>query len=156
MNQTPQNGQTHSNHSSAATLLKKIVGCNFIKKDTLGQMFSSSHRECSIKKVLLKNFVKFTGKHLCQSLFFDKVAGPRPATLLKKETLAQVVSWEFCDILNNTFSPEHQLATTSGCFPVHFAKLIVTLFYRTLPGDCILLTFPKIITNVSKFSKILI
>ena len=24
------------------------------------------------------------GKHLCQSLFFDKVAGLRPATLLKK------------------------------------------------------------------------
>ena len=24
----------------------------------------------SVKKVFLKNFVKFTGKHLCQSLFF--------------------------------------------------------------------------------------
>ena len=134
MNQTPQNGQTHSNHSSAATLLKKIVGCNFIKKDTLAQMFSSSNRECSKKKVLLKNFVKFTGKHLCQSLFFDKVAGTRAATLLKKETLAPVVSWEFCDILNN-FSPEHQLATTSECFPVNFPKLIVTLteHHLTLP-----------------------
>ena len=27
------------------------------------------------KKGVLKNFVKFTGKHLCQSLFFNKVAG---------------------------------------------------------------------------------
>ena len=26
------------------------------------------------KKGVLKNFAKFTGEHLCQSLFFDKVA----------------------------------------------------------------------------------
>ena len=35
----------------------------------------SSHQRCSIKKVVLGNFTKFTGKHLCQSLFFNKVAG---------------------------------------------------------------------------------
>ena len=29
------------------------------------------------KKGLLRNFTKFTGKHLCQSLFFNKVAGLR-------------------------------------------------------------------------------
>ena len=27
------------------------------------------------EKGVLRNFAKFTGKHLCQSLFFDKVAG---------------------------------------------------------------------------------
>ena len=27
------------------------------------------------KKGALRNFAKFTGKHLCQSLFFKKVAG---------------------------------------------------------------------------------
>ena len=32
------------------------------------------HR-CSVKKVFFKNFVKFTAKHLCQSLFFNKIAG---------------------------------------------------------------------------------
>ena len=37
-----------------------------------------------MKKGVLKNFTKFTGKHLCQSLFFNKVAGLRPAALLKK------------------------------------------------------------------------
>ena len=35
-------------------------------------------------KDLLKNFAKFTGKHLYRSFFFNKVAGLRPATLLKK------------------------------------------------------------------------
>ena len=27
------------------------------------------------KKGVLRNFLEFTGKHLCQSLFFNKVAG---------------------------------------------------------------------------------
>ena len=35
----------------------------------------SSHWKCSVRKGVLINFVKFTGKHLCQSLFFNKVAG---------------------------------------------------------------------------------
>ena len=37
-------------------------------------------------KVALKNFAKFTGKHLCQSLFFNKNEGLRPAGLLKKDS----------------------------------------------------------------------
>ena len=43
----------------------------------------NSHRRCSVRKGVLTNFAKFTGKHLCQSLYFNKVAGLRPATLLK-------------------------------------------------------------------------
>ena len=35
----------------------------------------SSHRRCSVGKGVLKNFAKFTGKHLCQSLFFNIVEG---------------------------------------------------------------------------------
>ena len=35
----------------------------------------SSHQRCSITKGVLRNFAKFTGKHLCQSFFFNKVAG---------------------------------------------------------------------------------
>ena len=30
-------------------------------------------RRCSTKKTFLENFVKFSSKHLCGSLFFDKV-----------------------------------------------------------------------------------
>ena len=43
----------------------------------------SSHQRCFMKKGVVKNLAKFKGKHLCQSLFFNKVAGLRPATLLK-------------------------------------------------------------------------
>ena len=35
--------------------------------------YRSSHQRCSIKKGVLRNFPKFTGKHLCQSLFVNKV-----------------------------------------------------------------------------------
>ena len=71
----------------------------FYKKITATKSVSSEAvvRRCSVKKVSLKNFTKFTGKHLCQSLFFNKVASLRP------ETLAQVFSREFCEIFKNTF-----------------------------------------------------
>ena len=32
------------------------------------------------KKGALENFAEFTGKHLCQGLFFNKVTDLRPAT----------------------------------------------------------------------------
>ena len=35
----------------------------------------SSRPEVFRKKGALRNFTKFTGKHLCQRLFFNKVAG---------------------------------------------------------------------------------
>ena len=34
----------------------------------------SSRTEVFCKKGVLKSFPKFTGKHLCQSLFFNKIA----------------------------------------------------------------------------------
>ena len=55
------------------------------------------------KKGALKNFAKFTGKHLCQSLFFDKVAGLRPATLLKMRFCHSCFFGEFCKIFQNAF-----------------------------------------------------
>ena len=53
-----------------------------------------------------KDFAKFVGKYLCLSLFINKVAGLKPATLLKKETLARVFSCEFSKIFKNTFLTE--------------------------------------------------
>ena len=35
-----------------------------------------------LKKGVLRNFAKFTGKHLCQSLFFNEVTGLRPGDSL--------------------------------------------------------------------------
>ena len=60
--------------------------------------FGISRQEVVYKKGILRNFSKFTGKHLYQSLFCM-----RPATLLKKRL------WH-------------------RCFPVNFAKFLRTLF----------------------------
>ena len=35
-------------------------------------------RRCTVKKSVLRNFAKFTGKHLFQGLFFNKVVGLSP------------------------------------------------------------------------------
>ena len=45
---------------------------------------------------------KLKEKHLCCSLLLNKVAGIMTATLLKK-TWTQVFSYEFCEIVKNTF-----------------------------------------------------
>ena len=39
----------------------------------------NSHRRCSGKKSVLKNFSNFTGKRLCWSLLFNKVADLKSA-----------------------------------------------------------------------------
>ena len=54
------------------------------------------------KKGVLKNFPKFTGRHLCQSLFFNKVAGLKqkeigtiPVIILGVDTrnISRLVIW---------------------------------------------------------------
>ena len=72
----------------------------------------SCDRSCSMKKSVLRNFAEFTRKHLCHSLFLNKVAG-LACNFIKKETLAQVFSCEFCGISKNTFFTE-QLWTTAS------------------------------------------
>ena len=68
------------------------------------QGLRSSHPAVFCKKGVLRNFTKFTGKHLCQSLYFNKVAGLRPAAAL----------------LNKKF--------WLRCFPVNFVKFLRTPF----------------------------
>ena len=71
-----------------------------------------------MKKGVLRNFTKFAGKHLYQSLFFNKVADLRPVKkeqafqikFIKKE---QALPCEFCKNFKNTFFKEH-LSTTAS------------------------------------------
>ena len=55
----------------------------------------------------LRNFAKFAGKHLCQSLFFNKVVGRRPATLLKKRLWHRCVPVNFVKLRRAPFLTEH-------------------------------------------------
>ena len=73
--------------------IAQVIAINFVV--SVCCFYRSSHRRCSVGKGVLRDFEKFTGKHLCQSLFFNKVA----SNFSKKETLTQVFSSEFCEIL---------------------------------------------------------
>ena len=84
-----------------------------------------SRRDVFFKKYVLRNFAKFTGKHLRQSLYFDKVAGMRTATLLKERL------W-------------------NRCFRVNFAKFLRTPFLQKTSGGY----FWKSQKNDMKFRKI--
>ena len=77
-------------------------------------MYGSSRQELFCKKGVLRNFAKFTGKHLCQNLFFSKVAD-QACNFIKKEILAQVFSFEFCKISKNTYSYRTPLLVASEC-----------------------------------------
>ena len=62
--------------------------------------------------MVLRNLAKFTEKHLCQSLFLNKVAGQNSQKkMVKKETLKLAFSCEFCKISKNAFFTEHVRVT---------------------------------------------
>ena len=65
--------------------------------------YRTSHQRCSLKKGVLRDFAKFTGKQLCQNLFFNKVAALMPATLLKKELWHRYFPVNFAKFLKTPF-----------------------------------------------------
>ena len=81
--------------------------------------FSLHHKQLSkmfCKKGVLRNFAKFTGKHLCQSLIFNKAGG-----------------LEFCEFFKNTFSTEHLQTTASvASFISFFIKTRILLQFLSL------------------------
>ena len=96
-------------------------------------LFKKQPPEVFCKKGVLRNFTKFTGKYLCQRLFFNKVAGLRPATLLKNESLNQLFSCEFCKISKTPI-----LQNTSGRLLLSFGvneKLLVRNFVNIGNAD---------------------
>ena len=110
---------------------------------------------CSVKKVFIKFFTKFTGKHLCQSLFFNKVAGLRPETcnfikkiiwhrnfpenfakFLTTPFLTQHLRWLLLYVLDNIFffftistnKEKHQVMTMQEFLLIFFEHLIMRTF----------------------------
>ena len=88
--------------------------CEKRKKTHKFRIYRSSYQSCSARKVVLRNFKKFTGKHLCQSPFFIEISQNslentcarfscliNLRNFIKKETLVQVFSCQFCEISKN-------------------------------------------------------
>ena len=78
-------------------------------------IFRSSHKRYSIIKGVPRNYAKFTGKHLCQSL--------RPATLLKKRLWRRCFLANFAKFLTTSF-----LQNTSGRLLLHILKAVLKNF----------------------------
>ena len=71
----------------------------FIFSFLLNDYFRGSRSQMFLKIVVLKYFAIFTGKHLCWSLFFNKVTGLKTCNFIKKRL-------------------QHR------CFPVNIAKFL--------------------------------
>ena len=67
-------------------LWNKLKIEDYVRRSDHYMFNRSSHRKCSMKKGVLKNFVKLTGKHLCQSLFFNDIAGLSLQFYLKRDS----------------------------------------------------------------------
>ena len=65
--------------------------CVQLLVDTL--ITRSSRLEVSCKTIVVRNFAKFTGKHLFQSLFFNKIAGLMQEVWLISRSLLNKVPW---------------------------------------------------------------
>ena len=78
-------------------------------------LYRCSRSEVFFKKIVLKNFAKFTRKHFCQSLFFNKDAALRPVTLLKERLWYRRFSVNFVKFLRTFFLWN----TTGGCFRLY-------------------------------------
>ena len=77
------------------------------------------------KEVVLKNLAKSTGKDLCQSVFYNKVA--------KKETQAEMFSCEFCEISKNSFSYGTPRVAASAGSSLYRKNISLHIFLATSP-----------------------
>ena len=76
--------------------------------------FRSSHRRCSVKKGIFKNFANFTGKYQCWGLFLIKLQ--ERLQFYWKETPILVFSYEICEISKNIYFEEHLQTTASEVY----------------------------------------
>ena len=89
-------------------------------------IFSNNRSSHFSNKSVLRNFAKFTGKPQCQGLFFNKIAGLRPTTLLKRRILHMCFPVNFSKFPISVFPIEHlrwllltEMETLKCCSDVH-------------------------------------
>ena len=108
------------------SLMENFIFCAVLEvllRSWLHGKFRSSHRRGVLwKKGVVENFTKFTGKHLCQRIFFNK--GLRSATLFKKRL------WH-------------------RCFPVNFVKFSRTCFLQNASGWLLLKRTNSVLRGIS-------
>ena len=92
----------------------------------------NSHRRCSIEKSALKNFIKFTRKHLCQSFLFNKVAGLRSYTFLTEHLRATTFKF---GINSSKYSIQYTRRSVDGLGGRGWRMIVwsITCIYQTFP-----------------------
>ena len=130
------------NHSfgTYAKYSEKLTLVTCVYQGVKNMLVQKQPPEVFCKKKCSEKFAKFTGKYLCQSLVFNKIAGLRSATFLKKRLRHRC----FCEISKNIFFIEHLWVTVSVSFLEHFAYVLNGWFQRQF---CFL-TFWRISCNV--------
>ena len=98
----------------------------------LDRIQKQSPRGVLLSKGVRRNFGKFIGKHLCESLFFN-IKLQAACNFIKKAALAQVFSCEFCEISKNTFFAEHLLATVSEMMTHGFVSDVTLSYFHLVP-----------------------
>ena len=101
-----EKGKKNSLRKIATQIYTTMSLCKLIMNfyfTILVSLFKSNHRRFSMKKGVPRNFTKFIGTHQCQSLFFNKVAGLRLASLLTKRLWHRCIPVSFLKFLRTTF-----------------------------------------------------
>ena len=91
--------------------------------------FRSSRPEMFCIKGILRNLAKFRRRHLCQSLFLNKVAGLRSATLLKKRPWHRCFPVKIAKFLRTPSFTEHRWRLL---LKVIFPQMLVIINHQTL------------------------
>ena len=95
----------------------------------------NSHRRCSVKKVVLKSFAKFTGQYLYHSLFFNRDADLSLSTSVFQQIFQRkYLQWQLLHIRKYPLICSHHLTVKlkksfQGC-----------LFYVSLRTKAVLIT----------------
>ena len=79
-------------------------------------IFRSSRMQMFFKTGVIRNFVIFTGKHLCWSIFLIKLRTLRPATLFQPHPQKILQHKWFLWKLRNFYEQVFSLNTSGGCF----------------------------------------
>ena len=108
----------------------------------------SNHKRCLVRKGVLRNFAKFTAKHLCQSLFFNKVAGHLRTTASDNQSVGVLVILLVYSIPCSKFGfyPNHnQKQLSRGAFRKRCSKNMQQIYRRTSMLMC---DFSKVAKNI--------
>ena len=93
-----------------------------VNKVRFADHFRSSHRRCSMKKVLL-TISQNSQNNTCDRVSFLIKLQVLACNIIKKETVSQAFSCDFCKIFENAFFTDYLGSTWPPFMPVRNRKL---------------------------------